>query len=116
MKKLFLLFFALLPSVASADGVNRPVDDSGAPAIVNPCVKDDGSSPVISEGMNLAMRLPTMVVTYAINAGSVTEGPGMVTPCPTDRMNKPGGKEEPAASDSWNHGFDSDYSTLIIGD
>ena len=113
MKKLLVLFFALLPSIALADGANRPADDSGAPAIDNPCVRENGSSSVLSEGM--AMRLPNVVVSFAINAIRVADNSGMVAPCSTDRRDNPGSSEEPAARDM-RSGFDSDSSTLILGD
>ena len=113
MKRLFVLLFALLPSIALADGVSRPADDSGAPAIVNPCMRDEGSGGGMSEGMS--MRLPSMVVSFAINAVRVTDATGTLTPCPTDSMNKAGSKEEPAKGGS-TYGFDNENDTLILGD
>jgi len=115
MKKLLVLFFALLPSIALADGVSRTADDSGAPAMDNPCVRDNGSGNGVSEGMHVSMRMPAMVVNYAINAVRVADNTGTLKPCPTDSMNKAGSREEPANSGSWS-GFDSDNATLIIGD
>ena len=113
MKRLFVLLFALLPSIAVADGVSRPADDSGAPAIVNPCVRDDGSGSGVSEGMS--MRLPNMVVRFAINAVRVADVTSTLNPCPTDSMNKAGSKDEPANRGSWS-GFDNEKDTLILGD
>ena len=113
MKRLFVLLFALLPSIALADGVSRPADDSGAPAIVNPCVRDEGSGSGVSEGMS--MRMPTMVVNFAITAVSVADNTGTLNPCPTDSMNKAGSKDESDNRTPWS-GFDSDSSTLILGD
>jgi hypothetical protein len=113
MKRLFVLLFALLPSIAVADGVSRPADDSGAPAIVNPCVRDDGSGSGMSEGMS--MRLPNMVVSFAINAVRVADATGTLNPCPTDSMNKAGSKEEPVNRGS-SFGFGNENGTLILGD
>jgi hypothetical protein len=113
MKRLFVLLFALLPSIALADGDSFMPDDSGAPAIVNPCMIDNGSGSGVSEGMS--MRMPTMVVNFAITAVRVADNTGTLNPCPTDSMSKAGSREEPANRGSWS-GFDSDNSTLILGD
>jgi hypothetical protein len=113
MKRLFVLLFALLPSIALADGVSRPADDSGAPAIVNPCMRDEGSGGGVSEGMS--MRLPSMVVSFAINAVRDADLKGTLTPCPTDSMNKAVNKEEPAKGGS-SYGFGDENATLILGD
>lgn len=112
MKKLLVLFLALLPSIVLADGVSRPVDDSGAPVIDTPCVRDNGSGSGVSEGMS--MRMPNMVVGFAINAVRVADNTGPLKPCPTD-SNNVGHKEDPANRSSGT-GFDSDNATLIIGD
>jgi hypothetical protein len=113
MKKLLVLFFALLPSIVLAEGDIRPANDSGAPAIDTPCVRDSGSGGGVSEGMS--MRMPNMVVSFAINAVHVADSSGSLKPCPTDSMNTTGGREEPAGRDS-SSGFDSDSATVILGD
>ena len=113
MKKLFVLLFALLPSIALADGISRPAGDSGAPAIDNPCMRDVGSGSGMSEGMS--MRLPTMVVSFAINAVRIADVTGTLNPCPTDSMNKLASTEEPANMGS-SQGFGNESDTLILGD
>jgi hypothetical protein len=114
MKKLLVLFFALLPSIVLAESDIRPSNDSGAPAIDTPCVRDNGSGGGVSEGMS--MRMPNMVVSFAINAVHVADATGSLKPCPTDNsMSTAGSREEPAGRDS-SSGFDSDSATVILGD
>jgi hypothetical protein len=113
MKKLLVLFFALLPSIVLAESDIRPSSDSGAPAIDTPCVRDNGSGGGVSEGMS--MRMPNMVVSFAINAVHVADYTGSLIPCPTDSMSTTGSREEPTGRDS-SSGFDSDSATVILGD
>jgi hypothetical protein len=113
MKKLLVLFFALLPSIVLAESDIRPSNDSGAPAIDTPCMRDSGSGGGVSEGMS--MRMPNMVVSFAINAVHVADSKGSLKPCPTDSMSTAGSREEPAGRDSPS-GFDSDSATVILGD
>ena len=112
MKKLLVLFFALLPSIVLAEGDIRPFNDSGAPVIDTPCVRDGGSGSGVSEGMS--MRMPNMVVSFAINAVRIADSSGSLKPCPTDSMSTAGSREELSGRDS--SGFDTDNATVILGD
>ena len=90
MKMLLLLFLALIPSVILADNNNRSGNDEGAPAVNDPCIKENGVSPVMEQRLSMT----NLLVTSSINAVIAEKGITEPNPCPSDRKAKDDSREE----------------------
>jgi hypothetical protein len=97
MRWILVLFLALWPSFALADGVIRPPDDMGAPSVDNPCVNDKEHAPSLDE----VASLPYLLISSSITAVNV-DMKGNLDPCPTDSKAKSDSKdEEHKTGDPW---------------
>jgi hypothetical protein len=96
-----LLSLALLPSVAVAEEYMPYLDDAGSGAVTSPCARNNDSSPGLSEN-----RILALAIRYSINAvpTAVEKSVGS-EPCVIYSEN-----------DNKGSGFDSDNSTLLLGD